>query len=193
MSHPQHTTGPAPPPPADQASPTTARPLGETSTSNTPARTVRLVGPSRGSGAAGAAGALEPPRADLPSCWQERAAERAARRYPPMPQHHPGSISTPPQGAATGDRGDPAPPGRGENLRPEEPPDARNLQPTAPPSPTRRRTLRGPVPTREQHHPLTPPRTGQATDSHQDSPAQPTSPETPINHPAPHANVPTRA
>ena len=101
-----------------------------------------------------------------------------------MPQHHLGSTSAPPQGAATGDRGDPAPPTRGENLRPEEPPNATSPLPTATPIPTRQRTLESPVQTRERHHPLILRRTDPATDSHQDSPAQPAKPETPINYPA---------
>ena len=122
-----------------------------------------------------------------------------------MPKHHLGLTSTPPQGAATGDRGSPAPPTGGENLRPEETPNATNPKPVAAPSPTRRQTLHSPVPTRERNHPLTRPGTGPATDSHQDYPAQPGTPETPINHPAmipasapaparaPRADAPTRA
>ena len=51
VSQPRHSTDPAPASPADQASPTTARPLGETSTIDTPARPVRLSRPNRGRGA----------------------------------------------------------------------------------------------------------------------------------------------
>ena len=154
---------------------------------------------------AGATGALEPSRADPLSPWQERAAQRRARRYPSAPQHHPGSTSAPPQGATSGDRGNPARPIEGENLRPEEPSSAANPQPADAPSHTRRQTLSDPVPTRERHHPLTPPRTGPETGSHHDSPAQSKTAETPINHPAtgpasalasahaPHADAPMRA
>ena len=109
---------------------------------------------------AGAMGALKPSRAYLLSPRQEHAAKRAALRYPPTPQHHPGSSSAPPQGATTGVRGNPEPPTKGENLRPEEPPSATNPQPAAAPSPTRCRNLRSPVPTRKRLHPLTPPSTG---------------------------------
>ena len=153
----------------------------------------------------GATGALQPSQAHLSRPWQECAAKRAARRHSPSRGHHAGSTSAPPQGAATGDRGNPAPPTEGENLRSEEPRNATNPQPAATPSPTRQRTVHSPVQTRKQHHPLTPPRINPATDSVQDSPAQPTTPETPINHPAtsqvpalaqaraPRADAPTRA
>ena len=133
---------------------------------------------------AGATAALEPSRADPPSPRQECAAKRAARRYPQTPQHHLGSTTAPPQGATSGDRGNPAPPTYGENLRPEEPPSAADPQPVAAPSITRRCALHDPVPTRKRHHPLNPPRTGPEIGSHHDSPAQPTTPETPINRPA---------
>ena len=57
---------------------------------------------------AGAAGALVQSRANPPSPRQERAAIRAARRYPRTPEHRLDSRRAPPQGATTGDRGDPA-------------------------------------------------------------------------------------
>ena len=46
VSQPHHTEGPAPAPPADQASPTMARLLGETSTSDTPARPLDHLDPA---------------------------------------------------------------------------------------------------------------------------------------------------
>ena len=98
----RHTTGPAPPPPADQGSPMRARPVCENSTLHTPARPVRPSGPNRGCGAQ-----LGPWRlsnhhgAGQPSAWQERAAKRAAGRYLSTPQHHPCSTSAPAQGATT--------------------------------------------------------------------------------------------
>ena len=182
---PRHTTGPAPAPPADQASPTKPPPplrdqyQGYPSSSSSSFRTQL-----RPRSATGATGAPKPSRTDPPSPKQERAPKQAARRYPPLRQHNPGSTSAPPHSAASEDRGDPAPATGGENLQAEQPPNATNPRPTATLSPTRRQTLHGPVPTRERHQPLTLPRTRPATDSHQDSPAKRTTPETPINHPA---------
>ena len=153
---------------------------------------------------AGATGSLKPSRADPSSPWQGRAAKPAAHPYPQTPQHRRGATSGTPQGATAGDRGNPAPPTEGENLRPEEPPSTTNLQPAAAPSPARRQTLRDPALTSERHHPMTPTRTGPETCSNHDPPAQPTTPETPINQQAtspasapaparaPHANSPTK-
>ena len=144
---------------------------------------------------AGAAGALLSSRAEPPSPRQARAAKRAARRYLSMPQHRPDSTSAQPQGATNGDRGDPAPStenGITQNrataaVQPAASArhGAGNPQPAAISSPTRQQAPCDHAPAHGRHYPLNPSQTGADTYPHNHSPAQPTAPIRPINHPAP--------